>query len=114
MRGGRLLTEKSPALLLDEFKTHNLEEVVLKLCHEDEKGSLGFGRERSLSGNVKVTVDRKYSQPLKKALSFSPSIDGQSHDWQPLPSLAEQMSDSLIRIKSLIMKNGFVMLRNIL
>jgi hypothetical protein len=110
MRGGRLLTEKSPKALLDEYRTHSLEEVVLKLCHDDEKSSIGYSRARSKSsGNivVKVAVEERYSHPL--------SIQGLG-GISPLPeeSFRECLRNSLTRIKSLTMKNTFVMLRNIL
>jgi hypothetical protein len=111
MRGGRLLTEKSPKALFEEFKTTSLEEVVLKLCHDDEKDSLGYGRSRSKSGNIQVTVDRRYSVPLNKRKSIALP---QNSGFYLQPSSCETVRDSAIRVKSLIMKNTFVMLRNIL
>ncbi|OXA50402.1 ABC transporter G family member 23 [Folsomia candida] len=117
MRGGRLLTEKSPKALFDEYKTQNLEEVVLKICHDDERDSLGYGRSRSKSGNIlKVTVDRRYSHPAKKRASICNNNPGGGEfgaAWYKAPTCLESMFDSFSRVKSLIMKNAFVMLRNI-
>jgi hypothetical protein len=39
MRGGRLLAEKSPELLLREYNTNLLEDIVLKLCRNDHLGN---------------------------------------------------------------------------
>ncbi len=38
MRSGRLLAEKSPEALLQEYNTNLLEDIVLKLCKNDTMG----------------------------------------------------------------------------
>jgi len=41
MRNGRLLMEKSPSVLLREYDTDLLEDIVLKLCLKDEREQRG-------------------------------------------------------------------------
>lgn len=113
MRGGRLLIEKSPKTLLEEFKTNSLEEVVLKLCHDDERESPINGRARSKSsGNImKVEVDRRYSQPFNKS-SLNGRFSGVGNEFDE--GFVQSVQNSFARIRSLTMKNIFVMGRNIL
>jgi len=52
MRDGKILSEKTPQQMYDMYETTFLEDIVLKLCHEDEIGGskTTLKKSRTLTG----------------------------------------------------------------
>ncbi|OXA49624.1 ABC transporter G family member 20 [Folsomia candida] len=99
MRGGRLITESSPNELLQKYETISLEEIVLKLCRNDD-----------------MNMDEENCRPRKNSTGgFLKSLRKMSHR---APSSLEDSpyegTTSFQRIKALIEKNYMVMTRNLM
>jgi hypothetical protein len=111
MRGGRLLTEKSPSELFIEYGSICLQDVVLKLCHDDEACDTEPGRERSRSsGNIMtIGVEKEVNDVLneRRKSTTEPKKDYFCID-------IKQVKASITRIKSLSVKNFYVMMRNLM
>lgn len=116
MRGGKLLAEASPESLFEKFKVRNLEQILLNLCNVDdgnktneEQTYLDFGRSPSnpkIKESIVSEAPKEFNKQISRRLSsIFQSWDDQSY--QP-PSLLEAMTDSAIRVKSLIMKNCYM------
>jgi ABC-type multidrug transport system ATPase subunit len=110
MRGGRLLTEKSPTDLYAEYQTMSLQDVVLRLCHDDETSVETLpGRERSKSsGNIMTMV---IASELEVISAKNKKAEKQTEEFCFNP---EAVWRSLTRIKSLSVKNFYVMMRNLM
>lgn len=110
MRGGRLLTEQSPKALYEEFKTTTLQDVVLKLCHTDEAIADAAGRNRSKSSGNILSVDFDSQVSIRRI-----SNGDQDGFYGSSCGISKKaIRDSFSRIRSLTMKNMFVMFRNLL
>jgi len=123
MRGGRLLTEKSPTTLYEEYKTTSLQEIVLNLCHKDETSEDNVGRQRSKSsGNIlhiesikRLSLSkRKYSVQEDNGVNNVGGGGNHPTNLKKSPSFFSDLRNSLKRIRSLTTKNACVMLRNIM
>ncbi|OXA59297.1 ABC transporter G family member 20 isoform X2 [Folsomia candida] len=106
MRGGRLITESSPQELLDKHETNSLEDIVLKLCRNDDMNmnTPNFqDRGSSIRSSLK-SVSNMFD--YRKSSSIA-SIQDQ-------PSSPYESTTSFQRIKALVAKNYVVMTRNII
>jgi prophage DNA circulation protein len=99
MRNGRLLTEKSPSELYEEFSTSSLNDVVLKLCYNDDVTPVVSNPRSKSSGSTSI-------KQLLRRIS-STSLKSQNTD---IPV----NSNSFARVRSLIRKNIVVLTRNLL
>lgn len=111
MRGGRLLTEKSPADLYIEFGTNCLQDVVLRLCHQDESPNNNDGKERSKSsGNIMaITIGNDTDETIFGKKKKTEKEESKGFCWD-----LENIKRSFHRIKFLSRKNFSVMMRNVM
>lgn len=125
MRGGRLLAENDPDTLLAHYNATLLEDVVLRLCRSDEE--VPSGKEKSLpNGNGHYKALEKKPEPIAEeddnsSTKEKPSSRRGSEAWSRRSSVYNNVEverkqgylRSLVRIRGLILKNIFVMWRNI-
>jgi hypothetical protein len=125
MRGGRLLTEKPPDLLLQEYGSIFLEDIVVQLCKKDNNevdeialalhdASFYSGtraRTFSASNNVRgLTFKRRGSIPEDTyQYSFRESIEVEQPRKETLASKGRQ---KLSRIRALTIRNVLSLWRN--
>jgi hypothetical protein len=120
MRGGHLLTEKSPAALYEEYKTSSLQDVVLHLCHKDEKSEDNAGRQRSKSSGNILHIESVQKRSIVSSIKKQYTVQSEPYQRADGTTLKgnllcfSNIRDSLKRIRSLTTKNFFVMLRNIM
>lgn len=134
MRGGRLLTEKSPEALLNEHQATLLEDIVLKLCKNDsmvmqntaqpddvvaqaiDEVSFQSKRRLSVSQNQNGTSTNPHAK-LQKSMSSLSVLSTRSTYYKRKQSVIENVRDDLwmstYRLRALIMRNTVLLMRNV-
>lgn len=119
MRNGHLLVEDSPAALLVQYKANLLEDIVLKLCLQEEKKGDSENESPSLSQVSSNEFEPHSKPPGSNGVVFHHDMtknDSQSVQEQGfVQGLIREVTDlSISRIASLANKNAIFMFRNIL
>jgi len=107
MRNGRLLTEKSPSELFHEFNCNSLNDIVLQLCHNDEKLPPVENPRPKSTSSVKQLIRQLSASSNRKDPDLLESDNSARENFN------ESLRGSFVRIQSLIRKNFFVLTRNI-
>lgn len=130
MRNGRLLTEKSPDALLREHQATLLEDIVLKLCKNDNMVMQNTSRdddvvaqaidEISFQSKRRLSVavgPNGHPHKLEKTLSTLSMMSNRSAIYKRKQSVIENVKDDIwmsgYRLKALIMRNTVLLMRNV-
>jgi hypothetical protein len=130
MRNGKLLTEKSPDALLREHQATLLEDIVLKLCKNDNMAIQNTARDDDVVAQaideISFQSKRRLSiagnpnnnpRKLEKSLSSMSVMSHRSDLYKRKQSVIENVQDeiwmSAYRLKALIMRNTVLLLRNV-
>lgn len=133
MRNGRLLTEKSPDALLREHQATLLEDIVLKLCKNDNMAlqntakdddvvaqaidEISFQSKRRLSIAANPNAPNNPHAQLKKTMSSMSVVSTRSTYYKRKQSVMGNVQEDLwlsaARLRALIMRNTVLLMRNV-
>ncbi|XP_035707781.1 ABC transporter G family member 20-like [Folsomia candida] len=102
MRGGRLITESSPQELLAKHETNSLEDIVLKLCKNDD---MNIDTPNVQNRRISIAAIKS----VGKMMTYRKFSSAGSIQYKPYES-----TTSFQRIKALVAKNYVVMTRNLI
>ncbi|CAL8093569.1 unnamed protein product [Orchesella dallaii] len=101
MRNGKILVEKHPDVLLEQYNQEFLEDVVLTLCHSDDYADVGVSNTREESFPAILHADEteeNHNMPIKAQFSEVKT--------------ASRFKTASTHIQALVMKTATLYLRN--
>jgi len=114
MRNGRLLTEKPPQVLLEEYNTVLLEDIVMTLCKQDH----------DQRHSVSVVDETSGANGLRSSSDNGNCNSSQSDESVVVNSIDESSSDAVLphgdikprsmssRIKAIVVRNFWTTIRS--